>query len=364
MRDIAAHRYDSAATAIEPCSNAELNGLHKLWKFMAGIPAGDVRLTTHMAPGAPWPGSARATVTVFVRFGRPPFTSWITAATRTFRVDSRPGGWRVTSDVTAKTRGKLSAYGFASYRRPIVLSGRRATVVYSAAGDEADARLILRVADSVVGPLWKTFGGGRAARRPILFLVQNKRQGERLAHVSLGRVRTPAGFQYSSYAYVDLPEWEAYGPASKRSLVVHELTHVATRGWLDRAPHSLAEGVAMYEENLWRRQHHLGAIPLLGLGRVYQAGFPSSVIWSRRETDWALRNLAAIEYSYLDAMTLVQQIVEHHGGVPALRRLGRAFAQRARGRSDFTDADVDHAFRAALGVSFATVVAEAHAATG
>jgi hypothetical protein len=235
--------------------------------------------------------------------------------------------------------------------------------VYSAGSDEHDARLILHIADSVVGQLWKTYGGGRAARRPILFLVQNKRQGERLAHVDLGKVRTPAGFQFSSYAYVDLPEWETYGPASKRSLVVHELTHVASRAWVDRAPHSLAEGVAMYEENLWRRQHQLGAIPLLGLGRLYQAGFPSSTIWSRRETDWGLRNLAAIQYSYLDAMTMVQQIVAHHGGVPALRRLGQAFAMQAGGRRDFTEAEVDAAFRSAVGVPFSTVVAEAHAAT-
>lgn len=362
VRDIAAHRYDAAEAKIEPCNEAQFGALHRLWKFMAGIPTGDVQVRTHMTPGSPWPGSARGRVTIYVRFGATPFTSWITAATRTFRVDSRPGGWRLTSDVTAKQRGKLSAYGFASYRRPIALSGRRATVVYSAGSDERDARLILRIADSVVGQLWERFGGGRAARRPILFLVQNKQQGERLAHVNLGKVRTPAGFQYSSYAYVDLPEWETYPPASKRSLVVHELTHVASRAWVDHAPHSLAEGVAMYEEDRWRREHHLGAVPLLGLGRLYRAGFPSTAIWSRRETDWGLRNLAAIQYSYLDAMTMVQQIVAHHGGVPALRRLGQAFARRAHGRRDFTTADLNQAFEAALGVSFSTVVAEAHTA--
>ena len=87
------------------------------------------------------------------------------------------------------------------------------------------------------------------------------------------------------------------------------------------------------------RQHHLGGIPLLGLRAVYLHGFPSSVIWTRRETDWGLTDLYAIQYSYLDAMTMVQQIVAHHGGVPALRRLAADFEARA-GKRDFTEAEV------------------------
>jgi hypothetical protein len=117
----------------------------------------------------------------------------------------------------------------------------------------------------------------------------------------------------------------------------------------------------MYEEDLWRRQHHVGGIPLRGLRAVYLHGFPSSVIWSRRETDWGLTNLFAIQYSYLDAMTMVQQIVARHGGVPALRRLAAAFRARV-GKRDFTPTEVDAAFVQALGVPFDQVVAEAHAA--
>ena len=306
---------------------------------------------------------ARVTVTVYIHFGKPPYSAWITAATRTLRLDSRPGGWRVTTDVTKARQGKLSAYGFGSYRRPVALSGDRATVVYSAISDKAEATAILSTADEVIGPLWKRFGGGRAALRPILFLVTNRRQAERLAHVQLGRVRTPAGFEFSSYAYIDLPQWEQYDDADRRSMIVHELTHVATRSWVESAPHSLAEGVAMYEEDLWRRQHHLGGIPLLGLRAVYRQGFPSSLIWSRRETDWGLTNLIAIQYSYLDAMTMVQQIVAHHGGIAGLRRLATTFQARS-GKRDFTTAEVDAAFVQALGTSFDQVVAEAHASVG
>jgi hypothetical protein len=146
-------------------------------------------------------------------------------------------------------------------------------------------------------------------------------------------------------------------------MIVHELTHVATRSWVESTPHSLAEGVAMYEENLWRVQHHLGRIPLLYLREVYRQGFPSELIWERRETDWGLGNLDAIQYSYLDAMTMVQQIVAQHGGISGLRRLAAAFEERV-GKRDFTARQVDAAFNQALGVSFAQVQAEAHSAVG
>jgi hypothetical protein len=361
VSDIAAHRYDEAGRATEPCNRRQFRDIRKLWKFMVGMPEGQSRVIARATRGSPWPGSAEVKVTVFIHFGTAPYSAWITAATRTLRLDSRPGGWRVTTDTTRARKGKLSAYGFGSYERPESLSGDRATVVYSATSDKADATAILDTADAVIGPLWKRYGGGRAALRPILFLVTDQKQAEKLAHVQLGKVRTPAGFEFSSYAYINLPQWEQYDSIDRRSMIVHELTHVATRSWVESAPHSLAEGVAMYEEDLWRRQHQLPGIPLYQLREVYQHGFPSSVIWSRRETDWGLTDLFAIQYSYLDAMTMVQQIVAHHGGVPGLRRLAAAFQARA-GRGDFSASEVDAAFVQALGVSFDQVVAEAHAA--
>jgi hypothetical protein len=54
----------------------------------------------------------------------------------------------------------------------------------------------------------------------------------------------------------------------------------------------------------------------------------------------------------------VHVILTRHGGAPVLRRLGKAFAHTG---SDITSADVRRAFQRALGVSFASVVAEAHA---
>jgi hypothetical protein len=362
--DVVAHRYNAAAQATEPCNLVDYGSLRRLWKFMLDMPAGRSHVAVSVTRASAWPGSADARVTVDVRFGRAPYTSWITAASRTLRMDSRPGGWRVTTDVTRTQSGKLSAYGFQSYSRPRYLSGRRATVVFSTKSDEGEARAILHVADGVVSTLWRQYGGGRAARRPILFLVTDAKQAEKLAHIQLGLTRTPAGFQYSSYAYIDMPEWEKVPPSYERSMIVHELTHVASRAWVADAPHSLAEGVAMYEENLWRMQHHLGRLELVDLAGYYRHGFPSLQIWQRRVTDWGLRNPYAVDACYMDAMVMVQQIVAHHGGIGALRRLGEAFAAEAGTRRGFTPAEVDAAFRTALGVSFEHVAAEARAAAG
>ena len=362
--DVAAHRYTDAERATEPCNERQYGRIRKLWKFMAGVPAGTSRVTATARKISDRPGSADVRVTVYTRFGRPPYTSWITAAARTLRLDNRPGGWRVTSDTTKKQRGRLSAYGFQSYTRPVVLSGPRATVVFSSQSDEGEARAILHVADSVVASLWRTYGGGRAARRPVLFLVTDRRQAEELAHIQLGIARTPAGFQYSSYAYIDMPEWEQIPPPDERSMIVHELTHVASRAWVANAPHSLAEGVAMYEENAWRVKHHLGGLHLVDLAAFYRHGFPSLSIWQRRVTDWGLRNPYAVNACYMDAMTMVQQIVTRHGGIPALRRLGEAFARDTGVGRGFTADQVNAAFTSALGVSFDQVAAEARASVG
>jgi hypothetical protein len=279
------------------------------------------------------------------------------------RLDSRPGGWRITDDVTKAREGRLTAYGFGAAARPEALSGARATVVYSAANDRASAEAILKTADGVVGTLWRDYGGGRAAQRPVLFLVDNRKQAERLAHIQLGIVRTPAGFQYSSYAYVDLTEWSALDSRDQQSMVVHELTHVASRAWAYGAPHSLAEGVAMYEEDAWRLRHHYPAIHLVPLRAYYRQGFPSLPIWEQRVTDWGLADPNAVDACYMDGMTMVQQIVKRHGGVAALKRLGRAFTDM-HARRQFTATQVETAFQRSLGVSFQQVVDEARAAVG
>jgi hypothetical protein len=364
VEDIAAHRYTEAQTLVEPCNRRQERDVHRLWDFMAGLPASHPHIEASVTRAHPWPGAAKVDVSVFVRFGDAPYTAWIKATKRTLRLDSRPGGWRVTDDVTrGPHEGRLMAYGFGPEARPEALSGSRATVVYSAANDRSNADAILKTADGIVGTLWREFGGGRAARRPVLFLVDNRKQAERLAHIQLGIVRTPAGFQYSSYAYIDLTEWAGLDSRDQQSMIVHELTHVASRAWAFGGPHSLAEGVAMYEENAWRLQHHYPPILLVPLRAYYRQGFPSLPIWEERVTDWGLADPYAVNACYMDGMTMAQQIVKRHGGIAALKRLGQAFTAMHAGRK-FTAAQVDMAFRKALGVSFEQVVTEARASVG
>ena len=212
----------------------------------------------------------------------------------------------------------------------------------------------------MIPPLAARYGGGEAGLRPVIFLVDNRSQGERLAHVDLGKVRTPAGFQYSSFAYIDLPAWRALPDIEQESMVAHELTHVVTRPMLAGSPHSLIEGIAMYEED-----RYLGAsgetMFLDSIDAYYvRNAFPTLRLWERRESDWGLGNVRAINLAYLDALSMTHAIMTQDGGVMALRRLGAAFrAQHAR--ADFTAAQVERAFQSALGVSFQQVEAQAHA---
>jgi hypothetical protein len=259
--------------------------------------------------------------------------------------------------VSTAARSDLGVYGLSWGRHPYFANGRYATVVYAASRDGADARTILSTADAVAPRLFARYGGGGAARRPLVFLVDNRRQGERLAHVDLGKVRTPAGFQYSSFAYVDLPQWRGLEPVLQRSMVMHELTHVATRPALSGAPHSLLEGIAMYEESeyirAFEKQVNLDPIAVL----YYHHAFPSLRLWERRETDWGLTNVRAIGLTYLDALAITHVIVGRFGRAGVLR-LGAAF-RAEHVRRDFTAGQVELAFRRALGVSFADVAAHA-----
>jgi hypothetical protein len=307
------------------------------------------------------PGGATVRATLYARFGPAPYSAWVTLGPRTLRLTAAKGRWHVRADVSPVHHGDIAAYGVSSLHHPYFINGQRVTVVYGRPDDVVAAQQILTTAESAVPRLASLYGGGTAGLRPVVFLVDQRKQGEQLAHVDLGKVRTPAGFQYSSFAYVDLAAWRKLPDLQQSSMVVHELTHVATRPMLDGSPHSLLEGIAMDEEN--RYLHEYGQTMYLdALEAAYRSGFPSLRIWERRVSDWGLPNVHAINICYLDGLAMTHVIVTENGGIPALARLGAAF-RAMHARRDFTAAQVEHAFRSALGVSFPTVVAEAHAFT-
>lgn len=357
---LAEHRYDSAQALVDACTGAQRRSLDRLWVWLAAMPIQAVKVGAAHVTEEGRAASVRATV--YGRFGAPPASAWVTLGPRTLQLAAGRHGWRVRADVSHTDRSDLGVYGFSRFRHPYFINGSRATVVYASTTELVDAEHILSAAESAAPRLWRVYGGGIAGLRPLIFLIDNAGQGERLAHVDLGKVRTPAGFQYSAFAYVDLPLWRHMDSTHEQSMVVHELTHVVTRPMLDGAPHSLLEGIAMDEENRFLRTQ--GAPMSLDelYAYYYHDAFPSLRVWERRETDWGLKNVHAIGICYLDALAMTHVIVARHGGVSALRRLAAAFrAQHAR--RDFTAEQVRAAFRRGLGVSFDRVAAEAHAYT-
>jgi hypothetical protein len=351
------HRYDRAQTFAHACSTRQQHSLDRLWLWMASMPTQQISVTGAKVTAAGNGVTVRATL--YAKFGPAPHSAWVTLGPRTLELAPVHEGWRVRADVSAVDRSNLAAYGVSWVHHPYFQNGERVTVVYAAPADVVDAQQILETADSVIPALAARYGGGEAGLRPVIFLIDNRSQGERLAHVDLGKVRTPAGFQYSSFTYIDLPAWRALPNIEQESMVVHELTHVVTRPMLAGAPHSLLEGIAMYEEDAYLGQSG----QTMGLDAIdayyLHNAFPTLLVWRRRESDWGLPNVRAINLSYLDALAMTHAIMADNGGVPALRRLGAAFrAQHAR--RDFTAAQVERAFRAALGVSFQRVESEAH----
>lgn len=357
---LADHRYDRALTYAHACSAAQQRSLDQLWLWLASMPSQQIKVTDASVTANA--GAVTVSATLFARFGPAPYSAWVTLGPRTLRLTAGRGRWHVRADVSVVHRSDLAAYGVSWLHHPYFVNGQRVTVVYAKPGDVVDAQQILETAESVIPGLAARYGGGVAGLRPVIFLVDKRSQGERLAHVDLGKVRTPAGFQYSSFAYIDLPAWRELPSVEQASMVDHELTHVVTRPMLADSPHSLLEGIATYEEDRYLVSHdeHMPLDQLYAY--YYHHAFPSLRIWERRESDWGLPNVRSIGVAYEDALAMTTVIMQENGGVPALSRLGAAFrAQHAR--RDFTAAQVEHAFQRALGVSFQHIVAEAHAYT-
>jgi hypothetical protein len=355
---LATHHYDAAQTLAVACTGPQRRSLDRLWTWLAAMPMDAVKLGSPHVTREGQAVSVRAMV--YGRFGAPPASAWVRLGPRTLQLAWVSHGWRVRADVSRPSRSDIGVYGFTQLRHPYFINGSRATVVYGSTSELVDAEHILDAAESAAPRLWQAYGGGAAGLRPLIFLVDNAGQGERLAHIDLGKVRTPAGFQYSSFAYVDLPEWRRLDSVHQQSMVVHELTHVVTRPMLDGAPHSLLEGIAMDEEARFLRLRGASMSLEELYAFYYHDAFPTLRVWERRETDWGLSNLRAIGLCYLDGLAMTHVIVARHGGTDALRRLGAAF-RAEHARRDFTAAQVHDAFRRGLGVSFERVEAEAHA---
>jgi hypothetical protein len=358
LKALAGHRYDEAQSYAHACTSAQQHSLDQLWLWLDSMPSQQFKVADpHITPAR---DGVTVRATLFARFGTKPYSAWVALGPRTLQLTQAKSTWRVRADVSVVHRADLAAYGVSWLHHPYFINGQRVTVVYAKPADVTAAQQILDTAEAVVPGLAERYGGGKAGLRPVIFLVDQKKQAERLAHVDLGKVRTPAGFQYSSFAYIDLPEWNQMPGVDQDSMVAHELTHVVTRPMLDGAPHSLLEGIAMYEESAYLAAHGSGMSIADVAAYYYHHDFPSMKVWELRATDWGLPNVDAIQICYEDALVMTHVIMDEYGGAAALARLGATF-RRYGGPMRFTPAQVDHAFRTALGVPFTRVVAEAHA---
>lgn len=336
----------------------QLTSLTNLQTWFSQIPVKQLKVKTKALPVKD-PSAVAVKVTMSARLGPAPLTPWITLGDRILLIQAQDAGWRVVADVSSRPQLHDKVYGLALMDTPHILSSPHVSVLYSSDSAKIAAQKIQHTGQQVAKMLHAKYGGGSAAAHPLIYVVDGLKQGEAFSGVKITRKETPQGWQYKNFAYIDYPEWLTYDPIVQSSTIAHELTHVATQSLLAGTPHSLIEGVAMYEEN--RYINAIGySFRLTYANSYYQAGtFPSAEVWSTQVTDWGLRNLDAVQACYEDGEAMTAAIMRYHGGVAGLRRLGVAF--RSYHHDRYSETEVRDAFQRALGVSFDQVVSEAHA---
>jgi len=290
-------------------------------------------------------------VQVRVRFGKRPLSHVVDAGE--FVVDTSAGS--VVGGRMLDPNNQLDAM-----RHPYTDRGSYGTVIYGERDLADEAAQLLAVAESEGPRLHGQFGGGRGIAQPVLVLA--KSQAQLTKTCSCTPTENVLGLEKGGIVYVLLPAWRRSQEIVRQSVVVHELTHAATRHLFlnsDRVPLSLIEGIAEYEEQAYAgRQSYWASLD--GLEAVYRRGYDSLSRWRSAEDMWGLHG-AAIDLAYDDAYVITLMVVERHGGTAALRRLLSGFATDASIVNGPRRAQLDQVFRHATGATFTQVSAEAHA---
>jgi hypothetical protein len=360
---IAMHRLEDAQPVVQAAGTYEdQQTLQALQDWFATLPIGAVRMTAtpvHLAEA----DAVGVRVVIHARLSPEPLSTWIPLGERVMLARYSDGGWRVAADISARRDVHTGQYGLRLFDQPSVLTGKHATVIYENTEASNAAQQILADADEVVPRLTALYGTDRAAFHPVVFVVDTRKQGEKLSGVPIVRKELPQGFVVNGLAYIEWSVWAGGDVLERDGTIAHELTHVASTGMLGRSPHSLIEGLAMYEEDqfLRRLRVHLLLGPIAA--EYTHGGFPSANIWGRRATDWGISNARAVDLCYEDAQAMTTVIMERHGGAAGLRRLANAFNAMHAGHHGllYGQEQVQEAFRRGLGVPFDQVVAEAHA---
>jgi hypothetical protein len=320
-----------------------------------------VRLRVDLSTVARHGASRTVLASVSARLGPAPGTTWVSLGQRALVLKARAGHVRVAADVTRRGGVAVSRDGLAAMpRRSRIVRGRRVVAVAAPGVPAADADEVVSVADRTLSGLLARYRipGAPAALPPVVFLTPSWALAQRVAGQPMPR--DAIGAEYGGLVYVDVPAWERLATVARDALVVHELTHVASARLVAGGPLSLIEGLARYEEQQYAAA--VGAVwPFRYLARAYARGYPSLSRWRWTFGHWQLHRPFATWLAYEDGAAIVRAVVGD-GGDAALRRLGAAL-RRDHVAGRFTARQLDRAFRAAVGRSFAAVAAQAHAET-
>jgi hypothetical protein len=341
-----------------PPDKASARTLTLLSRWLEKIPIGRIDAVATELPSpssTAYPeGSVSVGLAVRARLSRGALTDWVPLGDRTLVMAERGGSWKVVADATHDPAFAVHPSGLALFKHPHFLTGSRVTVVYGLDSARSMADDILAAADASVPRLAATYGGGPAAARPLIFLVKDRDQGEQLIGYSIGQ-SAPLGTVSRGFVYVFLQQYQPIDDVGKSSSVVALMTLLASRIMLEHSPTSLQDGVASYEEDAY-----LGGrgyiLPLEQVTAAYP-GYPSLQRWTSTDSLWGLEG-SAQQLASQDALAITHVVLEKHGGVGGLRRLGKAFAAQG---GTLTPAKVRKAFMKGLHVSFDSVLAEAHA---
>jgi hypothetical protein len=294
------------------------------------------------------------------RFGGGRGTVWTGLGQRALVLARRGGALRVVADVTRSGRYALLQDGAGAMPPGSrFVTGRRSVVVAGPGVPSANAAEVARVADTAMPGLNARYRlPGARVHLPLIFMIGSWDAAQRISGVVMPH--EAIGAEYHGVVYLRAAEWAGEVEVQRDALLVHELTHVASAGLVLGGPLSLIEGVARYEEQRYAQAHGV-RWPYHYIADAYEQGYPSMARWRWAFGHWMVNGTLPLWLAYEDGAAVVGAVI-HDGGDAGLRRLGAAF-RRYGVSGRFSQAQVGHAFRTAVGRSFASVAAQARAAT-
>jgi hypothetical protein len=318
------------------------------------------RVHVHLTRLDSSPRSRTVLATVSARLGRGAGTTWVNLGQRALVLRRDGLRLRVAADLTHGGTYSLLQDGVAGMPpHSRFTTGRRVVVVSAPGVPAAEAAEVVAVADRALPGLIARYRlPGSTVLPPVIFMMGSWRGASRVAGVPMPH--EAVGAEYQGLVYLKAAVWARTPAVQRDSVLVHELTHVASAPLVAGGPLSMVEGVARYEEQRYTLAAGTGW-PSRYLAAAYERGYPSLARWRWTFGHWMLRGAAPTWLAYEDGAAIVRAVLRDGGGA-GLRRLAAAF-RRDGVAGRFTVRQVNRAFRASVGRSFAAVAAQARAQT-